>query len=83
MATRKTRGQKQVSQPGDVHSWTNYEFSITSKDYALAGIIEMPPGSTIDDTTHAVMCLFAQSAHDLKVEIDPFNAQISIKKLPE
>lgn len=81
MATKKTRGRKQVSQPDAVHCWTNYEFSISSKHYSLAGVIEMPPGSTSDDTTRAVMHLFAQSALDLEVEIDPFNAQINIKKI--
>ena len=81
MATKKTRVRKSVSQPGAVHSWTIYEFYITSKEYALGGSIEMPPACTVEETTRAIMHLFAQSAHELHIEIDPFNAQITIKKL--
>jgi hypothetical protein len=81
MAIAKTRAPKQPSQPAVVHSWTSYDFYAISLDYSLGGCIEMPFNSTPDDTTRAVMCLFAQSAHEAEVEIDPFNARIIIRKV--
>jgi hypothetical protein len=81
MAIAKTRAPKQPSQLADVHSWTNYDFYVISLDYSLGGVIEMPPDSTADDTTRAVMCLFAESANAADVEIDPFNARIILRKL--
>jgi hypothetical protein len=80
MATKKTRARKQPSQKDVPHSWMTYEFYIISKDFSLGGRMEMPPDSTADDTTRAVMHLFAQSACENEVEIDPFNAHIIIRK---
>jgi hypothetical protein len=61
-------------------SWTIYDFYTLSKNYSLGGCLEMPLGCTSDDTTHAVLHLFVQTAHEENVEIDLSNVLIIIRK---
>lgn len=64
-----------------MHCWKVYEFIITSTDYTLAGHINVHPDDTEAEVTHAVMLIYAKEAHKQHIHIDPFNAQIIIKRI--
>jgi hypothetical protein len=81
MATAKTRKAKSVSLQSAVHCWKTYDFVITSSTgHTLIGQVTMPPDSTEAETTRAVMFIYAKESHKKHIAIDPFNAQIIIKR---
>jgi hypothetical protein len=57
-----------------------YDFYTISKNYSLGGCIAMPLVCTADDTAHAVLHLFVQTAHEEGVEIDLSNVLIIVRR---
>ena len=81
MAIRKTRKAKSVSLLSAVHCWRVYDYIITSSTgHTLIGQVNMPPDSTEAETTRAVMFIYAHESQKKNIAIDPFNAQIIIKR---